>query len=67
MSGCASTDAAVKPGFRYKRAESHAVFDLNQIVNYVTPGYATAVFVSAQGVGASAPRRKATGASRSSK
>src|ERR1700691_4733876 len=26
-------------GYRYKRAESHAVFDLNQIVNYVTPGY----------------------------
>jgi 6-phosphofructokinase 1 len=44
-------DAAEKTGFRYKRAESHAVFDLNQIVNYVTPGYATAVFVSAQGVG----------------
>ena len=30
--------------------ESRAVFDLDQIVNYVTPGYATAVFVSAQGV-----------------
>ena len=27
-----------------------AVFDLDQIVNYVTPGYATAVFVSASGV-----------------
>ena len=26
------------------------VFDLNQIVNYVTPGYATAVLVTAQGV-----------------
>jgi 6-phosphofructokinase 1 len=44
-------DPAAKAGFRYKRAESRAVFDLNQIVNYVTPGYATAVFVSAQGVG----------------
>jgi 6-phosphofructokinase len=43
-------DAAVKGGFRYKRAPTNAVFDLNQIVNYVTPGYATAVFVSAQGV-----------------
>ncbi|MGO8765135.1 MAG: 6-phosphofructokinase [Limisphaerales bacterium] len=43
-------DAAAKHGFRYKRAESHAVFDLNQIINYVTPGYATSVFVSAQGV-----------------
>jgi len=43
-------DATAKPGFRYKRTESRAVFDLNQIVNYVTPGYATAVFVSASGV-----------------
>src|SRR5580692_4928819 len=34
-------DAAVKSGFRYKRAESNAVFSLEQIVNYVTPGYAT--------------------------
>src|SRR5206468_3095869 len=38
------------PGFSYKRTASNAVFDLNQIVNYATPGYATAVFVSAQGV-----------------
>jgi 6-phosphofructokinase 1 len=29
---------------------SRAVFDLDHIVNYVTPGYATAVFVSASGV-----------------
>ena len=29
---------------------SRAVFDLEQMVNYVTPGYATAVFVSAHGV-----------------
>jgi 6-phosphofructokinase 1 len=43
-------DAAAKGGFRYKRAESHTQFDLNHIVNYATPGYATAVFVSAQGV-----------------
>ncbi len=43
-------DASAKHGFRYKRAESHAVFDLNQIINYATPGYATAVYVSAQGV-----------------
>jgi 6-phosphofructokinase 1 len=45
-----SNDASAKHGYRYKRTESHAVFDLNQIVNYVTPGYATSVFVSAQGV-----------------
>ena len=43
-------DASAKHGYRYKRAESRAVFDLESIVNYVTPGYATAVFVSATGV-----------------
>src|SRR5688572_11130554 len=43
-------DASAKAGFKYKRSESRAVFQLDQIVNYVTPGYATAVFVSAQGV-----------------
>jgi 6-phosphofructokinase len=45
-----SNDASAKSGFRYKRAASNAIFDLNHIVNYATPGYATAVFVSAQGV-----------------
>ncbi len=44
-------DAAARSGYHYKRTESRAVFDLNQIVNYVTPGYATSVFVSAGGVG----------------
>lgn len=39
-----------RQGYSYKRTESHTIFDLNQIVNYVTPGYATAVFVSATGV-----------------
>jgi ATP-dependent phosphofructokinase / diphosphate-dependent phosphofructokinase len=43
-------DASAKAGFRYKRTESHAEFDLDYIVNYVTPGYATSVFVSAGGV-----------------
>ena len=38
-------------GYRYTRSASDAVFDLDQIVNYVTPGYATAVMVTAQGVG----------------
>jgi 6-phosphofructokinase 1 len=38
------------PGYRYVRAPSRTKFDLSQIVNYVTPGFATAVFVSAQGV-----------------
>ncbi len=36
--------------FHYRRTESRAVFALDQIVNYVTPGYATAVYVSASGV-----------------
>jgi ATP-dependent phosphofructokinase / diphosphate-dependent phosphofructokinase len=37
-------------GHAYKRTPSRAVFDLEQMVNYVTPGYATAVYVSASGV-----------------
>ena len=43
-------DPAAKGGIRYKQMESHATFDLDHMVNYVTPGYATAVFVSAGGV-----------------
>ncbi len=43
-------DPEARGGFRYKRSPSRAGFHLEQIVNYVTPGYATAVFVSAQGV-----------------
>ncbi|MBY0513122.1 MAG: 6-phosphofructokinase [Gemmataceae bacterium] len=39
-----------KGGAPYTRAPSRTRFDLDQMVNYVTPGYATAVFVSAQGV-----------------
>src|SRR5438874_2008492 len=38
-------------GYHYARTPSSAVFDLNQIVNYATPGYATAVLVTAQGIG----------------
>jgi len=43
-------DPAVKGGFRYTRTESRTVFDLNNIVNYVTPGYASAVYVSAASI-----------------
>jgi len=43
-------DSSAKRGFNYKRSLSNVVFDLEQIVNYATPGYATAVFVSASGV-----------------
>jgi 6-phosphofructokinase 1 len=45
-----SRDPEAKNGYRYKRSVSSAVFDLDQIVNYATPGWATAVMVSAQGV-----------------
>ncbi|QGJ69351.1 Pyrophosphate--fructose 6-phosphate 1-phosphotransferase [Planctomycetales bacterium 10988] len=37
-------------GYRYERAYSTQEFDLEQMVNYVTAGYATAVFVSSWGV-----------------
>lgn len=43
-------DKASKHGYRYRRAQTNGGFDLNYMVNYVTPGYATAVFVSATGV-----------------
>jgi len=43
-------DPEAKSGMRYKRSKSSTTFDLDHIVNYVTPGYATAVFVSATGV-----------------
>src|SRR5262245_8425162 len=36
--------------FCYTRLPSRTNFDLEQMVNYVTPGYATAVYVSASGV-----------------
>jgi ATP-dependent phosphofructokinase / diphosphate-dependent phosphofructokinase len=38
------------PGYCYKRLPSRTQFDLEQMVNYVTPGFATAVFVTAGGV-----------------
>ncbi|MCA9153901.1 MAG: 6-phosphofructokinase [Pirellulaceae bacterium] len=36
--------------FSYSLVESRIPFDREQMINYVTPGYATAVFVSASGV-----------------
>lgn len=45
-----SEDPTARGGRRYTRTPSHSVFDLDHMVNYVTPGYATAVFVSATGV-----------------
>lgn len=38
------------PGHRYTRQPSRSRFDLEGIVNYVSPGYATSVYVSAEGV-----------------
>src|SRR6185295_13252270 len=43
-------DPSSTPSFHYTRSPSNAVFDLEHIVNYATPGYATAVLVTAQGV-----------------
>ena len=44
-------DFAEKSGVRYgRRARAASQFDVSRMVNYVTPGYATAVFVSATGV-----------------
>jgi 6-phosphofructokinase len=38
------------PGYHYVRKPSRTPFDLEQMINYVTPGFATAVYVSASGV-----------------
>jgi len=45
-----SIEGGSKNDYKYKRVASNVPFDLDQIVNYATPGYATAVMVSAQGV-----------------
>jgi ATP-dependent phosphofructokinase / diphosphate-dependent phosphofructokinase len=37
-------------GYYYHRRKSSVAMDLSQMINYVTPGYATSVFVSAGGV-----------------
>ncbi len=37
-------------GYAYRHDVSRAPFDLEQMINFVTPGYATAVFVCASGV-----------------
>jgi 6-phosphofructokinase 1 len=38
------------PGYRYVRTPSRTRFELDHLINYATPGYATAVFVTATGV-----------------
>lgn len=42
--------AATSSGYVYQRSPSHTHFDLERMVNFVTPGYATATFVAASGV-----------------
>jgi 6-phosphofructokinase len=44
------TEPNNKAAYSYKRAASNVSLSLDQIINYATPGYATAVLVSAQGV-----------------
>lgn len=39
-----------KKGFTYHRRPSRTVFDLEQMINYVTPGFATAVYEAANGI-----------------
>ncbi|HOW68206.1 MAG TPA: 6-phosphofructokinase [Candidatus Paceibacterota bacterium] len=39
-----------RDGFSYSRGPARTVFDLEQMINYVTPGFATSVYVSAMGV-----------------
>jgi len=41
---------AEAPGYRYVHHTAAGAFDLEQMVNYCTPGYATAVYVSAGGI-----------------
>jgi 6-phosphofructokinase 1 len=43
-------DSSAPHGYCYKRADTSAQLDLNQIINYATPGYATAVMVTTQGI-----------------
>ena len=38
------------PGYRYRRTTVRTNFDLEQMINYATPGYATAVFDATTGV-----------------
>jgi 6-phosphofructokinase len=44
------TPADKAAGFLYERTPSRTVFDLDYMINFVTPGFVTAVYVSAIGV-----------------
>jgi 6-phosphofructokinase 1 len=43
-------DANSAAGYTYKRLPARTRFDLENMINYATPGYATSVYVSAEGV-----------------
>jgi 6-phosphofructokinase len=43
-------DPLAPQGYRYTRTPSDIAFSLDHIVNYATPGYASAVMVTAQGI-----------------
>lgn len=45
-----SPGAVIHDGYWYSRTRSEIKFQPSEMINYVTPGYATAVFVSAGGV-----------------
>lgn len=47
---CERVACSEPPGHRYTRRPSRVAMDVGQMINYVTPGYATSVFVSASGV-----------------
>lgn len=43
-------ESTAEDGFRCRRPTPGTAFDLERMINYVTPGYATAVFVAANGI-----------------
>lgn len=47
---CVREPSDAPPGYRYRRSPSLVKMDLTQMINYVTPGYATSVFVSVSGI-----------------
>jgi hypothetical protein len=61
------SDAIDKTAYSYKRAASNVSLSLDQIINYATPGYATAVLVLHRASNAFARQPKAIGGSLSSK
>ena len=46
----ARTITSEPPGYRYEKKPSRANFELEGVISYATPGYATSVFVSTEGI-----------------